>query len=76
MKTNHGKQRTYTNPLQTGAIAVLAMLMLISSAAAEVRLKDVVLIKDQREIQLKGVKPGVPPIGFQMDLPGDEEKKH
>jgi hypothetical protein len=28
------------------------------------------------EIQLKGGKQVVPPIGFQMNLPGDEEKKH
>ena len=28
------------------------------------------------EITVKGGRPGVPPIGFQMDMPGDEEKKH
>ncbi len=55
MKTNHEKHRTCIHRLWAGTFTVLAMLMLISSAAAEVRLKDVVLIKDQREIQLKGV---------------------
>ena len=28
------------------------------------------------EIQVRGGKQGVPPIGFQMNLPGEEEKKH
>lgn len=28
------------------------------------------------EIQLRGGRQGVPSIGFQMNMPGDEEKKH
>jgi hypothetical protein len=28
------------------------------------------------EIQLRGGKQVLPPIGFQMNLPGEEEKKH
>ncbi|MFC1541626.1 flagellar basal body P-ring protein FlgI [Candidatus Latescibacterota bacterium] len=36
-------------------IALAIMMILISSVSGEVRLKDVVIIKDQREIQLKGI---------------------
>ncbi|MFC1551467.1 flagellar basal body P-ring protein FlgI [Candidatus Latescibacterota bacterium] len=55
MRTKQGKLRTVRECYRTSLITLGVMLMLISSVSAEVRLKDVVLIKDQREIQLKGL---------------------
>ncbi|MFC1649942.1 flagellar basal body P-ring protein FlgI [Candidatus Latescibacterota bacterium] len=55
MKIKRGKSFSVKECYKTCMMALAMMLILISSVSGEVRLKDVVIIKDQREIQLKGV---------------------